>query len=67
MHLKIFWAALCTTPAVAGIQLLGVTGLAAHSQEAFLQSAALQVGVELHLDVPWKRPANLGAQLTNAG
>jgi len=41
--------------------------LAAHAQEAFLQPPALQVSLELLLNVLWQRSANLGAQLMKCG
>jgi hypothetical protein len=43
--------------------LLGMALLAAHTQEALLQSPAVQVGIELLLNELWKRPVSLGAQL----
>ena len=46
---------------------LGVALLAAHAQEAFLQPPALQVSLELLLNVLWQRSANLGAQLMKCG
>jgi hypothetical protein len=42
-------------------QLVGVTGHAAHALEALLQSAALQVGLELLLYEGRQRPPDLGA------
>ena len=38
--------------------------LTAHAQEALLQPAALQIGVELLLHVVWQRPIGRGAQIT---
>lgn len=44
-----------------------MAALAAHTHEALLQPAALQVGLELFLHVVRQRPAGLGAQLTECG
>ena len=48
-------------------ELLGVALLAAQAQEAFLQTAALEVGVELRLDIVGQGAACLGAQLAERG
>lgn len=48
-------------------QRLGVAVVTMQTQEALFQAPALQVGVELLLDVIRQRPAGLGAQLTKRG
>ena len=45
-------------------QFLRVALLAAPAQKTFFQSPALQVGLELLLNVRWKRPADFCAQFT---
>jgi hypothetical protein len=48
-------------------QLLGMTLLATHPQETFLQSSALEIRLELMLYEIGQRPIGRGAQLTECG
>jgi len=54
-------------PAAEGHQLLGSALLAANAQETLLQSAALQVRIELLLDVIRQRPTCFGSKRTKGG
>ena len=53
--------------AAEGDELLGVALLAVQAQETLLEPAALEVGVELRLDVVGQGAACLGAQLAEDG
>jgi hypothetical protein len=48
-------------------ELLGVAVLAAQTQQAFFQAAALQVRIELLLDVIRQRPTCFGSKRTKGG